>query len=107
MGLIYYLSSQNNIKLPKVGIGFDKVLHLLAYIPLAFLFYISIHTSGFRKHAFIAALCFASMYGITDEIHQSFVPGRDAAIGDVIADCIGAIIGGITAHFAKLRINLI
>ncbi|MCK5081916.1 MAG: VanZ family protein, partial [Candidatus Omnitrophica bacterium] len=33
-------------------------------------------------------------YGISDEIHQSFVPGRNAGIIDIIADTIGGAAGG-------------
>ena len=32
----------------------------------------------------------ASLYAATDEIHQSFVPGRDADVRDWFADTIGA-----------------
>ena len=32
----------------------------------------------------------AILYAITDEIHQSFVPGRTALLSDVVIDSIGA-----------------
>ena len=32
----------------------------------------------------------ASLYGVSDEFHQSFVPGRQASVGDVAADAVGA-----------------
>ncbi len=35
----------------------------------------------------------ATLYGISDEIHQSFVPFREADVADVIADTIGAFCG--------------
>ena len=35
----------------------------------------------------------AFLYGLTDEIHQAFVPGRDASALDVMADGTGAMIG--------------
>ncbi len=35
----------------------------------------------------------ASLYGISDEIHQSFVPFREAEVADVIADILGAFSG--------------
>ena len=35
----------------------------------------------------------ASLYGISDDIHQYYVPYREADIFDGVADVIGAIIG--------------
>lgn len=40
----------------------------------------------------------ASIYGITEEIHQSFVPMRDASVFDVFADGLGSFAG---AYFYK------
>ena len=36
--------------------------------------------------------CVVTLYGISDEIHQSFVPGRDPSIGDLFADCAGGLL---------------
>ena len=38
------------------------------------------------------AVVTAVLYGITDEIHQSFTPGRGPAVRDVIIDTIRASI---------------
>lgn len=38
----------------------------------------------------VAAVLGATLYGISDEIHQHFVPPRQAEAGDVLADAIGA-----------------
>jgi VanZ family protein len=95
MGLIFYLSSQHTIpfvKLPRYG---DKVVHMCAYIPLAFMFFLSMRKSGMRKYVFAAAFLFACVYGLTDEFHQSFVPGRTPEFGDFIADTIGAYLGSL------------
>lgn len=35
----------------------------------------------------------ASLYGLGDEWHQSFVPGRDSSLRDVAMDVVGAILG--------------
>ena len=35
----------------------------------------------------------ATVYGISDEFHQWFVPGRTADVHDVMADAIGATRG--------------
>jgi VanZ family protein len=32
----------------------------------------------------------AVLLGIGDEFHQSFIPGRDASLQDVMADAVGA-----------------
>jgi len=40
----------------------------------------------------------ASFYGISDEIHQYYVPSRNADILDVIADILGALCGVYLYH---------
>jgi VanZ family protein len=96
MGLIFALSSQNQFGffLPENG---DKVMHILAYMPLGFLLHMSLRMSGISRYVFAAAVLLASIYGITDELHQSFVPGRFASTGDIAADILGAIMGSIGA----------
>jgi len=45
-----------------------------------------------RRDALVAVvLC--TIYGVSDEFHQSFVPGRDATSWDVLKDAVGAVIG--------------
>jgi len=64
---------------------------------LALLLYFSFLKSGVKKYLLLISLVFAVIYGISDEVHQYFVPGRIASIGDVIADSFGALIGSILA----------
>jgi VanZ family protein len=46
----------------------------------------------------------ATLYGVTDEVHQSFVPGRNPDWRDVVADGLGALLGaGVTIAVAHLR----
>lgn len=40
----------------------------------------------------ILAFCFTTIYGVIDEWHQSFTPGRDASFLDVMLDMLGACI---------------
>jgi VanZ family protein len=44
-------------------------------------------SSGWR------AVVLASAYGVTDEVHQAFVPGRTSSVEDWAADTIGAVTG--------------
>lgn len=49
---------------------------------------------GYRSDKRWLAWLFAVMYAVTDEFHQSFVPGRNASIWDVmIFDNFGALLG--------------
>lgn len=41
----------------------------------------------------LGACAFASVYGVLDEWHQSFVPGRYASLTDVMLDVVGALLG--------------
>jgi VanZ family protein len=43
--------------------------------------------------AVLAAVVISSLYGVSDEYHQLFVPGRSFDILDMVADIIGSIVG--------------
>lgn len=42
-----------------------------------------------------SAVVLAVLLGIADEFHQSFIPGRDATVHDVLADAVGAAAGAL------------
>lgn len=91
-GLIFWLSDQPT--LPSTP-GGDKVAHFGAYLVMGFLFVRAVGGATrwpTRVMYFVAAVG-AALYGLSDEFHQSFVPGRTAAIDDAIADAIGAFTG--------------
>lgn len=94
MSLIFYLSSiPGTYVTTKISIN-DKILHIIEFFGLAFLLYRCFNTAenkNVKKHEYLLAIALAVLYAISDEFHQSFVPGRAADIIDVIADSIGAI----------------
>ncbi|MDB6027050.1 MAG: hypothetical protein JWM68_3273 [Verrucomicrobiales bacterium] len=51
-----------------------------------------VERKAFRECAKFA-LILAALYACTDELHQSFVPGRDGAVLDVFIDTCGAAVG--------------
>ena len=65
--------------------------HILAYFFLT-LFWGFALIKGKYKSLFVIVILFSIFYGITDEIHQYFVPGRSASISDVGLDSIGIML---------------
>jgi VanZ family protein len=52
----------------------------------------------------LVAVALATAYGITDEVHQAFVPGRSPDPRDVVADAVGATAGAFGYYVvARLR----
>ena len=91
MGVIFFLSAQS--KLPDLTPGLPGLEeiggHLTAYGVLAALLWWALRGSAVRYPA-TWALVLAVSYGVTDEFHQSFVPGRDMSVSDLTVDLIGA-----------------
>lgn len=72
----------------------DKLLHLLAYAGLALCVYRALAGSlrgRFAIRPAVLAFIVTVAYGVSDEIHQSFVPGRTPELYDVGADAVGAL----------------
>jgi len=103
MAFMWFLSSQSGDKIQLVPIPFlDKVLHFLEYLIFGFLVARVISLPEGKKsriRLFISVIVIALIWGAIDELHQSFVPLRDANLFDLIADCIGA---GAGQFFCKL-----
>ena len=99
---IFVLSSFEQA--PKPQLLPDKWGHLILFAGLGFLF--ARLVAGVKKITFLKLLAITALfclaYGITDEAHQYFVPGRCSEIGDVIADTIGGFLG-VLLYFAVRR----
>lgn len=68
-----------------------KTAHLTEYGILSLLIYRGLINSGVKKGEAAGAAIIASMfYGMSDEWHQSFTPGRMPRVYDVVFDTIGA-----------------
>jgi VanZ family protein len=86
----------------------DKVAHMFLYFGLGALLHLTFKNSDhvfLRKYAAIFAVIFGVIYGITDEFHQSFVPGRSSSVYDLLADGIGVTIAQIL-FVALILMNL-
>ena len=79
----------------------DKIIHFLAYAVMGILFYRAYQTLRIRDNLrllVMLSIVSATLYGISDEIHQYCVPFRDASISDAIANMLGAICGVYLYH---------
>jgi VanZ family protein len=71
-----------------------KSAHVVEYAILTILLYRALKESGIeRKKAGVYSVILAVLYGVSDEFHQSFTPGRDPKARDVFFDTIGSVAG--------------
>ena len=100
--LIFWLSSQPTLPTPMLFMHQDKIFHMGAYFIMGLLAW-RLFKDCFSKPLFIwgISFCFCSLYGLSDEWHQSYVPGRDADVLDWLADSIGASIALFGIHLTK------
>lgn len=94
-GLVIFLFSANpTVKTTEVfwqDFIFKKSAHIIEYAILSLLVYRALIGSGVKpKQAMIYAIITSVLYGVTDEFHQSFTPGREPRLRDVVFDTIGA-----------------
>ena len=95
MGTIFFLSHQDGSRLELPQIPYiDKAAHFLMYSLLSgsvlysFPVYLRQHHP---ERAGIVTILFCIGYGISDELHQSYIPDRVASMSDLIADLSGAV----------------
>jgi VanZ family protein len=87
-GLIFVLSS-----LPDLATGLGvwdlvlrKLAHVVEYAVLGGLLFRAVAREP-------TAVLLGSLYAVTDEVHQAFVPGRDGSPLDWLLDTVGAAAG--------------
>lgn len=110
MTIIFFQSSISYLEVPDMGFSAqDKLAHVLEYAILGFFLTRALlfqQNSKIRKNAVWLALVFGSLYAISDEIHQAFVPGRSADIWDIVADILGVTIVAVFYFLRKKSVKL-
>ena len=105
MFTIFAFSSRTSSELPNFydwDYFIKKSAHAIGYGLLALSY---LHIFKWDKKYYRLAWLLAVLYSATDEFHQSFVPGRHAAVTDVLVfDNLGAIIA-LTLHYLHRRKN--
>jgi VanZ family protein len=93
MGLIFYMSSLPAGRVPDYGrldALVKKGAHAFGYGLLSLSYYYALPRRLGRGYRAILSLIMAVLFALSDEYHQSFVPGRNASLRDVLIDGVGA-----------------
>lgn len=93
---IFYVSSRPGSTLPG---GYSVEGHLGEYAILGGLLTIALAEKDVDLTTVALAVLIASLYGITDEFHQHFVPMRTPDIIDWMLDTAGATIGALAVYW--------
>lgn len=110
MGIIYHLSAQSEPEVPSFLLLNDKVTHFFEYALLGLLLiralkkeYFKFNHTGLKLIALLAA----AAYGLSDELHQGFVSGRNADFYDWLVDFYGSAFGSFCLLIPKERLSLL
>jgi VanZ family protein len=103
MALIFAFSSlHGGGHLPAAEIVLRKLAHVAGYLVLTILLLRALQRSDVAAAA-PAAIVLALAYAVSDEWHQSFVPGRTATAHDVAIDGLGIALAALAATRGGLR----
>lgn len=106
MAAIWIMSSNPSdalVKLPDEGVDrfLKESLHLVEFgILYALLVLAALTTGRFTAVVSYGFMGVAILYGLLDEIHQSFVPYRSATVIDFVKDVIGVLAASHFIHHA-------
>lgn len=91
MGVIFFASHQPSVDLPDFGlldIGVKKLGHFIAYATVALLAFRAVLD---WQRPFLATFIIVLLHALSDEFHQTFIPGRNGTLVDVFIDMCGAV----------------
>ena len=95
MMFIYFLSSQQTTGISTTRTNRFLILKSFHLIEYALLFLFLYFATNHPKKSII----FAYLYALTDELHQTFVPGREGKFVDTLIDLFGIFIGLFVLRF--------
>lgn len=100
MAAIFTVSSSSPASLPRLSAPGSAAAHAFEYAVLAVAVLRALTGADLARVTggrVLQAVAFSFVYGLTDEVHQSFVPGRTPELLDVAADAAGAAAGAALA----------
>ena len=91
--LILIVSSIPDLSPPQLGFEYqDKLYHFIEYSIFSVLLFFALLNSQrdfLRKNVLQISLLIGASFGTLDELHQKFIPGRQADVLDFTADFVG------------------
>lgn len=107
MALIHFCSSLPGTPgsggvLPGIPSALHNLLHIPAYALLAASWQLALPARRSGRALLLVGLLTVG-YGVVDEWHQSFVPGRECSAADLLRDAIGAAVGIFAMHLITGR----
>lgn len=104
MGALFFLSSLPSLPETLPFDFGDKIEHAVAFGILGcFLAFAHLPYPLGSLNRVILVTVLVVAYGMSDEFHQSFVPGRDASATDVVADGIGGFVAAFAVVWLQRR----
>ncbi|MAG02412.1 teicoplanin resistance protein VanZ [Candidatus Pacearchaeota archaeon] len=99
---IFYLSSKTFEGTSKTGY-LSIVYHFFAFFFLALFLLISSTKGNKNKRSIlIISIILTILYGISDEFHQYFVPGRSSSLFDILTNSVG-ILTASNLYYLRMR----
>lgn len=83
-----------------------KSAHFSLFATLGFLISMTVGHRKLFSFASAGVLIFCFLYAVTDEFHQSFVPGRSCEFRDMMIDTSGALTGMLVSMVIMLVLSL-
>jgi VanZ family protein len=87
----------------------DKFIHFFVYAFLGLLIIRAFTTLPIREHMvflIIISIFLSTLYGLSDEIHQCFVPNRCADAKDIYADLLGSAFGVYAYYLLSIKYHV-
>lgn len=105
--VIFTFSSNPTVKTSEVhwqDFVLKKSAHVVEYFIFSLLLFRAIINSKLRmKNQFVFIVLTAFIYGLTDEFHQSFTPGREPKLRDALFDLLGSLLFVLSYKYIVVR----
>jgi len=86
--------------------NFDKLVHFTLYAVQAWLLYRAVRWAGRSRFSLARVLVVVgvvAVWGVVDETHQTWIPGRSMEGNDVAADVVGSAAGAVAASVVSRK----